>query len=225
MTIGAYQQGAEQTIGAYDFTATHEQQNTIGAYPGGILPSTIGAYNQFAYDSSIEFIASSGGALTIAKPIVSISEANFISLLDAGTVTILKPVCIGEARIIYKAAATPTIPLEDQNNGSLLKFNFNVRRGLQLIRDGESTPIIDFDGVRYLLDGDTLWGQGKLIWTRFSLTTLQPLDSTSFIRRYAAHNTFGELLFSGGSTVAPYPLQTTTFPDYYVEPTNGVVYP
>ena len=48
-SIGAYNQGALNSIGAYEFPAAQEQSNTIGAYDG-LGFATVGAYQQFTYD-------------------------------------------------------------------------------------------------------------------------------------------------------------------------------
>ena len=48
-SIGAYNQGALNGIGAYEFPIAQEQSNTIGAYDG-LGFDTIGAYQQFTYD-------------------------------------------------------------------------------------------------------------------------------------------------------------------------------
>ncbi len=106
-----------------------------------------------------------------------------------------------------------------------LKMNTNVRRGVELVRDPEVeiNPVIDLDNVRYLLDVDTFIKYGGLIWTRFDLNTMLPLDETSFTRRYAAHNIFGELLL--GSNIQTLPLQTDLFPEAPVIEDNGTVIP
>lgn len=222
MTIGAFQQGATNSAGAYTFTLTHTQNNTIGVTAGGLLAPTIGAFNQFAYDSRLVFV---DGASTLAKPTVSGAATVFTSATPIDTFLVGKPYVRGTV-VIIPPTVEPEVPTftEGEDNGSLLKMNTNIRRGVELIRSGDSTPIIDLDGIRYLLDVDTLRINGTLIWTRFSIATRQPLDSTSFNRRYAAHNIFGELLFSQGQGT-PMALQTSTFPIFDIPADNGTVSP
>lgn len=104
-----------------------------------------------------------------------------------------------------------------------LKMNTKVRAGARFIIDDNVNPIIDLDDVRYLLDVNTFIQWGGLIWTRFDLNTLQPLDDFSFTRHYASHNIFGELLF--GSNWSKIPLQTTEFPEFPLPTDNGTVIP
>ena len=221
-SIGAYSQGATNSIGAYQFPLGQSYNNTIGAYSGGILAPTIGAYNNFTFDATPEFIEIPGGTISVAK-ITAAGEASFKIDFDLDPVLFLKPTCLGTARLIIPAVA-PTLPVEDEDNGSLLQYNTNIRVGAELIRSGASTPIMDVNNIRYLIDVDSYARSGSLIWTRFSLTTFQPLDAHSFTRRYASHNTFRDL-FSGLGSVGTIPLQTSTFPDFAVPVTNGVVSP
>ena len=104
-----------------------------------------------------------------------------------------------------------------------LKMNTKIRKGVLLIRDGEVNPIVDLDGIRYLLDVDTFIEYGGLIWTRFSLDTLEPIDEVSFTRHYASHNIFAELLL--GSNRQTLPLQVDTLPSFPVPDENGSVIP
>lgn len=214
--IGAYPRFGTNDIGAYeDYPIIWNQ---IGPYAVD-EPTAIGAYQPD--NTKIIYV---DGAAVLDKPTttgtleVRVAASGELILVGkpfaSGTVTITPPVIEPEV---------PTFT-EGEDNGSLLKMNTNIRRGVELIRSGDSTPIIDLDGIRYLLDVDTLRINGTLIWTRFSIATRQPLDSTSFNRRYAAHNIFGELLFSQGQGT-PMALQTSTFPIFDIPADNGTVSP
>jgi len=104
-----------------------------------------------------------------------------------------------------------------------LKMNTNIFVGRDLILAGEVNPYVDLDNIRYLVDVETYLKWGSLVWTRFDLSTQLPLDDYSFIRRYAAHNMFHELLIgTNWNTIA---LQTDAFPAFPVTPENGTVTP
>lgn len=224
--------GAFQRDGLADIGALEQVDAPVSNRLPAPVSNDLGAYGfngpePGAYGTSLKFtVSATGGTLPILKPTAA-GTGNLVAQISASeNILILKPTCLGEARIIFRQdPTTPTIPIEDLDNGSLLQMSTNVRRGAGLIRSGDSTPIIDLDGIRYLLDVDTYWYRGAIIWTRFSIATRQPLDTTSFTRPYAAHNIFGELLYKGSSTVSPYPLQTSTFPDFDVPFVNGTVSP
>ena len=104
-----------------------------------------------------------------------------------------------------------------------LKMNTNVRRGVRFIIDDDVNPIIDLDNIRYFLDVETYLIWGKLVWTRFDMNTMLPLDDHSFVRQYASHNVFGELLL--GTNWSTVPLQQDSFPAFPVPNDNGSVIP
>lgn len=103
-----------------------------------------------------------------------------------------------------------------------LKMNTLVRDGVRYIRNGEVNPIIDLDNVRYLLDVETHLDFGGIIWTRFNLTTAEPLDEVSYTRHWANHNRFYEIFLVNAT---PIPRVVDEIPTYPVPDINGTVTP
>ncbi len=105
-----------------------------------------------------------------------------------------------------------------------LTFNTNIRTGIEMLLNDEVDPIIDFDGVRYLIN-ITRWGQGTIIWSEFNLVTQEVIGETAFSYPFAAHNTFKDCIFGPSSRHYPTELPTTTFPAFPTPRDYGTVTP
>ena len=61
-----------------------------------------------------------------------------------------------------------------------LTFNTRIRAGIESLINDEVNPIIDFDGVRYLID-ITTWQYGSVRWTPFNLDTQEIIGEVTHV--------------------------------------------
>ena len=105
-----------------------------------------------------------------------------------------------------------------------LTFNTNIRDGIQMILNDEVNPIIDFGGVRYLIN-TTRWGQGTIIWSEFDIESQTVIGDTAYAYPFAAHNTFKDCIFGPSSRAYPDDLPTSVFPSFPTLRDYGTVTP
>ncbi len=103
-----------------------------------------------------------------------------------------------------------------------LTFNTRILRGLELLANDEVIPIIDFDGIRYLIN-TTFVNQGSIKWTPYDLPTQTVIGDITYSYTFAAHNTFKDAIF--GPRNWPQPLIDATFPAFPTPNPDGTVIP
>ena len=105
-----------------------------------------------------------------------------------------------------------------------LTFNTKIRAGIQLLLNDEVDPIIDFDGVRYLIN-ISKWQYGSVRWTPFDLNTQEIIGEVMHVYPFASHNTFKDAIFGPGGNTAFEPAATTVFPSFPTPRDYGTVTP
>ena len=112
------------------------------------------------------------------------------------------------------------------NSNTMIKltFNTNIRKGIELLLNDEVDPIIDFDGVRYLIN-ITRWSQGSIIWTEFDIASQTVIGENSYSYPFAAHNTFKDCIFGPSSRNYPTDIPTPLFPSFPTPRDYGTVTP
>ena len=103
-----------------------------------------------------------------------------------------------------------------------LTFGTRINRGIELMQNDEVNPIIDFDGIRYLIN-ISQYHQGSIKWTPFDLATQTVIGDVTYSYAYAAHNVFQDAIF--GPRNWPQPLIDDTFPSFPVPKDEGEVTP
>lgn len=104
-----------------------------------------------------------------------------------------------------------------------LQFGTNIRVAIQLIEDGDVNPIIDFDGIRYLIEPRP--EIGTIHWTPFDLTTQQIIGTKKFKYPYAAHNVLAEGILGPSSRSYSETATITDFPNFPIPLDTGTVIP
>ena len=105
-----------------------------------------------------------------------------------------------------------------------LTFNTNIRTGIELLLDDEVNPIIDFEGIRYLISIES-WDQGSIRWTPFNIATREVVGDKTFVYPFAAHNTFKDAIFGPSSRSNGISVVSDVFPSFPTPRENGTVTP